>query len=331
MQILNYKTYYEAFKIGLIDNGFTAVAKVLFEPIFKEHTLCDNEGNPYEVNNTNASHWGNGQVPIQLEIQQAVSTNEMLDKLIKYFNDKVIPYEIADALKDDMLDAMAELVEKCDLTDKRKKALLAFYSKGECGEFLARTFQRALLGNNKVAPTRRKKAASDEKSESLEEFRKLIKKPETEVPEEIQSDELGYVRELYAAYEDAYKVPVRNTEDLDGIECRDHFQRQRKNYYRAETIHRKVRDSVGLDEDNGFSGLKDEVESGVYEVCSMNYSNGLERANTVLDRAGLLPLSVNTENALFNWIGASEKKGICHMLVNEDRLKWVKKDAEHTI
>ena len=333
--ILNYKSYYEAFKIGMIDNGFTAVARVLFYPIFKDHTVCDENGTPYEVDNTYSSRWGNGQIPIQIEIQQAASDNAMLQEMINYFDTKVVPYELSDALKDEMYDAMVELVQQCDLRESKKAQLLKYYHDGKFGEFLARAFQRALLGNNKVAPTRKRKTASDEKSESLEEFNGLIlgkrKKPETEVPEEIQDEELGYVRELYSAYSNAHQVPVNSPEDLDPIKCREHFERQRKNYYLAETIHRKVRDSISDDEENGFTILKDEVETGVYEISRKKYPNGLEKADAVLDRAGMLPISVNTQNVLFNWIGAGEKKGVCHMLVNEERLEWVKKDAERAV
>ena len=70
--ILNYKSYYEAFRTGVIDNGFTPVAKVLFYPVFKDNTVCDENGTPYAVDNQNASKWGNGYIPIQTEIQQAV-------------------------------------------------------------------------------------------------------------------------------------------------------------------------------------------------------------------------------------------------------------------
>lgn len=98
--ILNYKSYYEAFRTGVIDNGFTPVAKVLFYPVFKDNTVCDENGTPYAVDNQNASKWGNGYIPIQTEIQQAVGDNDMLSKMITYFNEKVVPYEISDALKD---------------------------------------------------------------------------------------------------------------------------------------------------------------------------------------------------------------------------------------
>lgn len=334
--ILNYKSYYEAFKIGVINSGFTPVATILFFPIFSDKTICDENNVPYEVNNQNASKWGNGYIPIQAEIQSAVGENEMLDKMIDYFNNKVVPYEISDALKDEMLDAMVELVDNCDLRPAAKKRLKKYYEEGAIGEFLARVFQRALLGDNKVAPSKKKKSAADKQSESLDEFNGIIRgklvKPQTMVPATIQPDELGYVSELYAAYSDAYKVSVSKTDDLDIINCRNHFERQRKNYYLAETIYEKTRDSLRQGESDNFEILKDEVESGVYLIShDTSYSDGLKKANAVLDKAGGLPISYNTQDALFNWIGPGEKQGVCHMLVNEERLEWVDKDAKQII
>lgn len=49
--ILNYKSYYEAFKLGVTDNGFTDVARLLFYPIFEDKTILDENLNPYDVDN----------------------------------------------------------------------------------------------------------------------------------------------------------------------------------------------------------------------------------------------------------------------------------------
>ena len=260
----------------------------------------------------------------------------MLEKMITYFNDKIVPMEISDALKDEMLDAMVELVNNCDLKLTAKKRLMKYYEEGAIGEFLARVFQRALLGNNKVAPSKKKKSASDKQSDSLDEFNGVIRgklaKPQAVVPTTIQPDELGYVSELYAAYSDAYQVPVSKPDDLDSINCREHFDRQRKNYYLAEIIHEMTRDSFRQGESDNFETLKDEIEAGVYLVSHYSsYPDGLKKANAVLDKAGGLPISYNTQDALFNWIGPGEKQGVCHILVNEERLEWVDKSGKQIV
>ena len=74
--ILNYKSYFEAFRLGVVNNGFKPVAEVLFYPLFRSHILLDAKSVPYEVNSQNSSRWGNGQDPIQKEIQDAAGTDE---------------------------------------------------------------------------------------------------------------------------------------------------------------------------------------------------------------------------------------------------------------
>ena len=87
-RILNYKFFYEAFRLGVIDDGFTSVARLLFFPLFDpmgEIIFCDENGIPYEVNNKNSSAWGNGTEPIPQIIQAEIGKNETLAILIKYF------------------------------------------------------------------------------------------------------------------------------------------------------------------------------------------------------------------------------------------------------
>ena len=81
-RILNYKSYYEAFKLGVVDDGFTPVARLLFFPLFDPKgsiVLCDENDVPYEANNKNSSAWGNGTEPIPQKIQIEIGkkTNEI--------------------------------------------------------------------------------------------------------------------------------------------------------------------------------------------------------------------------------------------------------------
>ena len=81
-RILNYKSYYEAFRLGVIDDGFTPVGRLLFFPLFDPMgtiLLCDENDVPYEVNNKNASAWGNGTEPIPQKIQTEIGKKETLE------------------------------------------------------------------------------------------------------------------------------------------------------------------------------------------------------------------------------------------------------------
>ena len=325
--ILNYKSYYEAFSNGVVKKGYKPVADILFKPLFDPHTICDQEGNPYEINAQNANAWGKGQEPIPTEIQSAVGKAEWLEVLIKYFEGLLQKGILSDALKDEMLETMIELVSNCDIPDGKCKKLIACYNQGRIGEFLARLFQRALLGNNKVTPKKQQKSASDKSSDSLTEFDAKVKrhmpKPKTIVPKRIKKDEMPYVSELYKAYETRCKTKVSGKKDLEREGLLSHFEHQRRNYYQAETIHRELRDSSLPNEADIFDVIKDEIEEGIYKVRHEEYEDAVYKVNAVTDRASDVILSENSEEYTYKWMGPGEKKGVCHMLVNDERLKWV--------
>ncbi len=213
-RILNYKSYYEAFRLGVVNDGFTPVARLLFYPLFDplgEIVLCDENNNPYAIDNRNASAWGNGTEPIPQIIQTEIGKNETLNILIKYFTSKDFKATISDAKEDEMYEAMVVLVNQCDnISDSKKKALLKHYTGLGSYEFLARVFQRAVLGDNKVASSKRRKKAADKEADSVAEFDRLIrrKKPEVKVPKRVQQTEINFVMQLYAAYSDASGKPI---------------------------------------------------------------------------------------------------------------------------
>lgn len=201
-RILNYKSYYEAFKLGVVDDGFTPVARLLFAPLFDPNgniVLCDENDVPYEANNRNSSAWGNGTEPIPQRIQTEIGKNETLAIPIEYFNSNVFKAAISDAKEDEMFEAMIALINECDnISDSKKKLLLKYCTGPDSYEFLARVFQRAVLGDNKVVSPKKRKKASDKEVDSVAEFDRLVrrKKPEARVPKQIQKSEIKYVMQL---------------------------------------------------------------------------------------------------------------------------------------
>ena len=327
-RILNYKSYYEAFRLGVIDDGFTPVGRLLFFPLFDpdgEIVLCDETGVLYEVNNKNASAWGNGTEPIPQKIQTEIGKKETLEIIIKYFTSKDFTQMIVDAKEDEMYEAVITLVKECEISDSKKKALLKYYKGMGSYEFLARVFQRAVLGDNKVTSSKKRKKAADKEADSVMEFDKLVrrKKPEAKVPKRVQQTEIKYVMQLYAAYSDATGKPIKKASDLDELDYRDDFEHHRKNYYKAELVCRETRDSVKPDEENPITELLDEVEEGIYETRRRAYDDALLRVNAVMEQASKVPIASWVDDATFNWIGPAEKKGVCHILVNDERFKWV--------
>lgn len=69
--------------------------------------------------------------------------------------------------------------------------------------------------------------------------------------------------------------------------------------------------------------LKDEINDGIYYVSHRKYQRGIDKADAVLEKAGDLPISHNTDKNMLGWVGPCEKQGVCHMLVNDRKLSWI--------
>ena len=323
MRLLNYKSYYEVFRIGIVNKGFTFVAELLFRPLFEPHTLCDDNNNPFEAGSDFSSKIGNGYIAIHKNIQTEAGKKETLEKYITHFDGVIIPMLI-EITKDEMLYEMARLVKESEITEYGKKQILKYYDKKEYAEFLARTFQRALLGNNHVASPKKKISAADENVEAETEFEKLVlKKPDVVIPKRIRQDEMVYVNQIYLAYSVKTGKKITKRVYVKKTDYDEHFDEQRKNYYYAETIHREIRDSVRKDEENSFEALKRQIATGISRAKRRPYNDPVERMDAVTERASDVILAKKTEEDLHGWIGPEEKMGVCHMLVNEKKLKWV--------
>lgn len=142
---------------------------------------------------------------------------------------------------------------------------------------------------------------------------------------ETEEKEMPYVKELLRAYSEKVNKDIKSIEDLTTYpECKENFNRQRKDYYAIETIERFVRDTFTNDDE--FKKLKEEIFNGIIEVHEEKYDNGFERLKADLKQA----VMVNTQKSLLdshlNLIGNAQRKGTCHKLVNDNRIKWVNDD-----
>lgn len=98
------------------------------------------------------------------------------------------------------------------------------------------------------------------------------------------------------------------------------FLRQRERFYHAEALRNFARDTVP---EGTFISLQEELFHGVIDTCSDDHENGFKRMQATLEKASNLIL---TSNPLIQAIKVQDKQGICHQLVNDDKIKWVEDD-----
>ncbi len=138
----------------------------------------------------------------------------------------------------------------------------------------------------------------------------------------IESDEMTYITALLEAYSDELGEQIDTVESLKAHNSYfKHFNRQRKDYYSIETIRRFVRDT--LTDSQQFEILKEEIYNGIIDVHEQNYLNGFIRLKADLIQATNTNTSKCILDSKFHCIGNSERKGTCHMLVNDNKLRWV--------
>lgn len=137
-------------------------------------------------------------------------------------------------------------------------------------------------------------------------------------PTDIEVHETKYVEQLYLAYADHLKKQVTSTTDLGKQALREHFSRQREAFYQAEALRVFVRDKV---EPGTFERLQNEIFAGVVDTHDDDYDDGYKRVVAVTKAAQDMTI---TANPIAPIAQTQDRRGICHQLANDDKLKWTR-------
>lgn len=146
------------------------------------------------------------------------------------------------------------------------------------------------------------------------------------VPAVATEDEQKYISELYLAYGDAEDMDSFSGKDLSSFpDYAEDLDDRRVDFYAAETIRRSVMElgSGGLA--NQFDVLKDETFVGVKDTAKRTHPNGFEHMLAVMEQAVVTPVTNYLLSTSPYWISGKIKKGVCHHLVNDDKLTWVRR------
>lgn len=148
------------------------------------------------------------------------------------------------------------------------------------------------------------------------------------VPDDIANHELDYIRALYETYAQKLDMDTFTADDVPSLPRRyaENYKEQRMAYYSAKSVERSVRDIFYEGEDE-FSILKDDAWHGINTTYWKDYEDGYARLNAVLEKITSTTLEKSVLSQIRNLIGNLEKKGICHILVNDGIIEsWVHVD-----
>lgn len=147
----------------------------------------------------------------------------------------------------------------------------------------------------------------------------LVRPVASTPPTEIQPSELRYVAQLLRAYGDNLKTNIADTNALTPYaEHAGHFQRARTDFFMAESLNRFYRDPFPP---GAFEDVKHQVYDGVVETASDSHPCGYSRVKETLKKAVDVVLAVTDYTP---YVQPGDRKGLCHHLAQDDKLKWVK-------
>jgi len=138
-------------------------------------------------------------------------------------------------------------------------------------------------------------------------------------PIDDNETKMRYVEQLLIAYSEEVSKEINSIKELMDYGLFEvHFNLQRKNFYSVETLKQFERDNLPPDS-SAFDDLKDEILTAIYSKVVATYENSFKRLESVLSHSTLLNI---TSNPLSVTISLHDKQGICHHLVNDNKISW---------
>ena len=302
--------------------------KILTDAILDDEALEKTSPNPlYELGKSSLEAYYSGRLPISQKKASALAPrldeakfadfvntysfdalNHMKDKLAEFGFD-VDPSEVGQACANILAQIIRRRSEK-----KTDDVTMLNYQRMETGRSI-----------KNIAP-----ATIERRGDKLHISGEVITIHRALVPDDIGKHELDYICALYEAYAHKLNRDTFTADDVPSLPKRyaENYKEQRIAYYSAVSIERSVRDIFDDGEDE-FGKLKADAWHGINTTYWKDYEDGYARLNAVLEKITSTTLDSSVLSQMRNLIGNLEKKGICHILVNDGVIEsWVNIDEQ---
>ncbi len=145
-------------------------------------------------------------------------------------------------------------------------------------------------------------------------------------PDDITPEESKYVNALLEAYAQARGLASSSQADIKTLPkpYNRNFRDQRINYFSAARIERFTREHIvqgDAEFEKWLSGTFDYIKDTLWD----DYDDGYKRLVSVMKKV-VDSSTVSVVDDFRNLVGAKERKGACHLLVNADHFNWVDND-----
>lgn len=304
------------------------IIELLYDAVALPTGLVNQNGDTITVPKGTASKIVNREVGGN--VRQDIRTNStdqlVLDSIEGYFKKEVLP-KLLKGSEDDLIHRLQNIINSDgEIAADKKNELIALADKKTLAKFLASVYLYSLSRKNVPGGGK----AKNLQTESEREESKKHPLPKMTIPVRIGNKERGYIDALMDVYAESTGEQDFKIKTLDTYpDVKQHFIRQRNDYFAAEAVRRGTRDVYGDNEEEYFQILLDEIYNGIIDVYeSHKHKTGFERLEAVLIEAKGTPVDQCWLSRDTVWIGNSQKKGACHILINENVLKgWVRKDV----
>lgn len=281
--------------------------------------------NDVTIDKADQSKLINSKKNVPVFIQNQADTPAITSMIEQYFRDYVVIH-IKQSENYKLISLLVGIINGDNTIPEQQKS--AFLSKADIEHlpsFLSDIFLYAIqqpnnLKENPMPPTPTDNSVYSIINGHIYLDGEEIKLPEALIPpENIEIEESTYILELLRAYADAEHIDKFTVNTIPD-KYKRHLNEQRRYYYNTESVRRSVRDTGLNDQFEYF--IKDTYDS-IIDLCDQSHANGYERLLKVLQQAANRPRGRSLLETIPNLIGASEKKGACHILVNDGKIKWV--------
>lgn len=184
-----------------------------------------------------------------------------------------------------------------------------------------------IINNAPVSKGTQESAIDLKLIDDIEEKIKSLPRPaNVPVPKVATQDEQIYINELFLAYGDAENMTVFTADDLLSFpDYSEDLEGRRIDFYAAETIRRGVLELGNGSLTGQFDVLKKETLDGVKDTAKRTHPNGYEHMLAIMEQAVVVPVTNYILSASPYWISTTIRKGVCHHLVNDGKLVWVRR------
>ena len=133
-----------------------------------------------------------------------------------------------------------------------------------------------------------------------------------------------YSKQLLIAYSENDGNPKTDYYDVQNLpqKYRNHLHDQRVNFFNADYVLRAIRDGF-KDSEQQIALLKQETYDSISDILFEDYTTSFKKVTETLKHITTVSFSKPEITQIQNFIGNSEKKGLCHSLVNDGKFNWV--------